>query len=55
MPETDHFSVAQRLDEVADSLASGLIRLIMRQSSFLSTAFPQNLLDVLARLGGHRR
>lgn len=52
----DRMTAAQRLDEVAQILAAGLIRIFAAQSSSLSAAPSQRVVDfVPTKSGGHRR
>jgi hypothetical protein len=47
------FSPAERLAEIAEILATGLIRLRARQSSHLSADCGESSLDCLAQQSGH--
>ena len=49
----DQMSAAERLDEIADILAAGLIRLRARQSSPLSPDCGESSLDCPAHQSGH--
>lgn len=44
---------AERLDEVADILAAGLMRLNVRKSSHLSAVAGESLLDCIAHQSSH--
>jgi hypothetical protein len=46
-------TAAERLDEVADILAAGLMRVHARQSSSQSANFGEGLLDCAASRSGH--
>jgi hypothetical protein len=48
-----HMTAAERLDEVADILAAGLIRLRARQSSPLSPDGGESSLDCFGYQSGH--
>jgi hypothetical protein len=48
-----HLSAAERLAEIADILAAGLIRLKSRQSSPLSPHCGESSLDCAAHQSGH--
>jgi hypothetical protein len=48
-----HMSAAERLDEVADILAAGLIRLKARKSRRLSADCRESSVDFTARQSGH--
>jgi hypothetical protein len=48
-----HMSAAERLDEIAEILATGLMRLRARQSSQLSPAVGESSLHFAARQGAH--
>lgn len=49
----DRMTAPERLDEIADILAAGLMRLIDRQSSPLSAHHGESSLDCPARQSGH--
>ncbi|TAN56805.1 MAG: hypothetical protein EPN20_18170 [Magnetospirillum sp.] len=49
----DRMTAAERLDEVAEILAAGLIRLKARKSSRLSADPGDSCLDYTARQSGH--
>lgn len=49
----DRMTAAERLDELADILSSGLIRLKARKSSRLSADRGDSCLDFTARQSGH--
>lgn len=49
----DRMEPAERLDEVADILAAGLMRLNARKSRPLSAAGGESLLDCAARQSSH--
>jgi hypothetical protein len=49
----DRMSAAERLDEVAEILAAGLMRLNLRKSSHLSAASGESLLDCAAPQSSH--
>lgn len=49
----DRMTAAERLDEVADILAVGLIRLKARKSSRLSADRGESSVDFMARQSGH--
>ena len=49
----DLMTAAERLDEVADMLAAGLMRLLERQSSPLSAYHGESSLDCPSRQSGH--
>jgi hypothetical protein len=49
----DAMSAAERLDEVADILAGGLMRLLSRQSTAQSADFREGLVDSAAHQSGH--
>ena len=49
----DRMTAAERLDEVADILAAGLIRLLARKSSPLSAELGESCLDFTAPQSGH--
>lgn len=49
----DRMTAAERLDEVADILAAGLIRLKTRKSRRLSADRGDSCLDFTARQSGH--
>jgi hypothetical protein len=49
----DRMTAAERLDEVAEILATGLMRLRSRQSSDLSHRFGESSLDCVAHQSGH--
>ena len=51
--DPDHISAAERLDEVADILADGLMRLRARKSSPLSADIRDSLLDCAGYQSGH--
>ncbi len=48
-----HMSAAERLDEIAEILATGLMRLRARQSSPLSGSIGESSLDCAAHQSGH--
>ena len=48
-----HMSAAERLDEIAEILATGLMRLRARQSSPLSDGIGESSLDCVAHRSGH--
>ena len=50
-----HMTAAERLDEIADILAAGLMRLRARKSSPLSRADGESSLDFSADQSGHAR
>ena len=50
---TSRMSAAERLDEVAEILAAGLMRLRARQSSPLSARYGESSLDCVAYQSGH--
>jgi hypothetical protein len=50
-----HLSTAERLDEIADILAAGLMRLRARKSSQISGAPGESSLDFSADQRGHAR
>ena len=50
---TSHMSAAERLDEIADLLAAGLIRLRARKSSALSRDGGESSLDFSPDQRGH--
>jgi hypothetical protein len=50
---TNRMSAAERLDEIADILAAGLIRLKARKSSGLSRDCGESSLDFLPDQSGH--
>jgi hypothetical protein len=49
----DRMEPAERLDEVADILAAGLVRLNSRKSSHLSALGGESLLDCAAHQSSH--
>lgn len=49
----DRMEPAERLDEVADILATGLMRLKLRKSSHLSAVSGDSLLDCTAHQSSH--
>jgi hypothetical protein len=49
----DRMSAAERLDEIAEILAAGLMRLQARKSSPLSAASGESLLDSAAHQSSH--
>ncbi|MEW5729608.1 MAG: hypothetical protein AB1918_17390 [Pseudomonadota bacterium] len=49
----DRMTAAERLDEVAEILAAGLIRLKARKSRRLSADFGESRLDFMAPQSGH--
>lgn len=49
----DRMEPAERLDEVADILATGLMRLKLRKSSHLSPVSGDSLLDCTAHQSSH--
>jgi hypothetical protein len=51
--DPDHLSAAKRLDEVAEILAAGLMRLRARKSSHLSRHDGESSLDFLPDRSGH--
>jgi hypothetical protein len=48
-----HMAASERLDEIAEILTAGLMRLRARQSSQLSAAGGESLLDCPAHQSGH--
>ncbi|MCJ7787233.1 MAG: hypothetical protein MUP20_00735 [Methyloceanibacter sp.] len=51
--DAGHISAAERLAEIAEILAAGLMRLKARQSSQLSPEYGESSLDYLAHQSGH--
>ena len=51
--DPDHMSAAERLDEIADILAAGLMRLRARKSSPLSAHIGDSSLDCAGYQSGH--
>jgi len=49
----DHLTAVERLAEIAEILAAGLMRLRARQSSSLSPESGESSLDYLAHQSGH--
>lgn len=49
----DFVSATERLDELGTLLASALMRLLMRQSSYLSLSNGESSLDLSAYQSGH--
>jgi hypothetical protein len=49
----DHLTTCERLHEIADILAAGLMRLRARQSSSLSADFGESSLDCPGPQSGH--
>jgi hypothetical protein len=51
--DPDYLSATDRLDEIAEILAAGLMRLRARQSSHLCRHCGESSLDCSAHLSGH--
>lgn len=51
--DAGHISAAERLTEIAEILAAGLMRLKARQSSALSPEYGESSLDYLGHQSGH--